>query len=305
MHWIERLNRATGRIELGAGTTEILHWAHDPHLADNVPHRHTYFEICQVGEYGAGVFTVEGKKHSIGPGDVFFARPGVIHQIQNTQTPSMELFWVSWTWAPHSKSERGADVSTLLNAFSNSNVLVVRDDGRVATIWNALRAVADGTLLPGSATQIQSLVPTLLLALAQLGAGPILESEPTEIFSARESAGHRAARLAIRYIHDNLERRLSLEEVAAQVHVSPRHLSRLIQNFAGTSPATYIEQARVDRACALLREASTPIKEIAARVGYNDVHHFTRVFSRRCGVSPGAFRQGGHVRKIQNSGDLV
>jgi AraC family L-rhamnose operon transcriptional activator RhaR len=306
MHWIERLNRTAGRANIGAGTTEILSWAHAEHLVDNVPHRHTYFEVCLVGRHGAGIFTVEGKPHSIGPGDVFFARPGVIHQIQNTQPQGMELFWVSWAWSPHSKGENERNASTLLRAFSDSDVLVVPDDGRVAALWNALRAVSGGPILPGSETQIAALSSSLLLALSQLGAGTNANVHPLAVLSTQEPTSHRTARLALRYIHDNLERRLPLEEVAVQVHVSPRHLTRLLRDFTGTSPADYIEQARIHRACALLREASTPIKEIARHVGYPDVHHFTRVFTRRCGVAPGTFRDGkGNVPNVQKHGALV
>ena len=60
MDWIERLNRAPARLPLALGmeraAAEVLHWAYQPHLNDNQPHRHTYFEVCLVGAYGAGRF---------------------------------------------------------------------------------------------------------------------------------------------------------------------------------------------------------------------------------------------------------
>jgi AraC-like DNA-binding protein/mannose-6-phosphate isomerase-like protein (cupin superfamily) len=302
MHWLERLNRSATRAELGAGTTEILHWAYTPHLSDNTPHRHTYFEVCFVGRYGAGIFTVEDVPHAIAPGDVFFARPGVIHQIQNTQRKLMELFWVSWMWTLKAV-EKSGDVSTLMRAFADSDVLVARDDGRIGALWNALQAVAS-TPLPGSGAQIEALSSSLLLAIAQLGAPRHALENSLENETVAPS--QRLACLAVRYIHDNIDRRLPIEEIASHVHVSPRHLSRLIHEFTGASPAAYIETARMDRARALLHKSNLPIKEIAQRVGYNDVHHFTRVFSRSCGISPGAFRDGkSDVRKIQKPGDLV
>ena len=59
------------------------------------------------------------------------------------------------------------------------------------------------------------------------------------------------------------------------------------------APAAYIEQARMDRARTLLQRTDDPIKQVAALVGYVDVHHFTRVFTRHVGCPPGVFRRTG------------
>ncbi len=83
MDWIKRLNQVGGRLAL-AGSVEVLNWAYNPHLPDNVPHRHTYFEVCQVGAHGRGEFRVQDTMHPIASGDLFFARPGFVHQIVNT-----------------------------------------------------------------------------------------------------------------------------------------------------------------------------------------------------------------------------
>ena len=112
----------------------------------------------------------------------------------------------------------------------------------------------------------------------------------------------------MRFIHDNLGHPLPLGEIAAQVHLSPRHLSRLLTRYTGQPPARYITRARLDRARGLLLRSALPIKEVAAAVGYPDVHHFTRAFAAYFGCPPGALRrhpEQGHVPIIQNAGDLV
>lgn len=311
MDWIERLNRGVGVLAVGAARTEIIQWAYNPHLPDNVPHRHTFFEVCQVGAHGRGHFIVEGRPHRVGPGDVFFARPGVVHQIVNTARQNMELYWVSYGLPP---GEAGGDeTGQLLRAFATSSVLVAHDEaGRVAVLWQALRLAASGGPRPGYEAQAAALKAALLLALAQLGAGAVAplpgEAAPPINEDGGRDAGTALARIAVRYIHDNLNRRLPVSEIAAHVHVSPRHLTRLLTQFTGTSPATYIETARLDRAAALLLHGTASIKEVAGAVGYDDVHHFTRVFARRRGYPPGEFRQRGgtsRVPNIQNPGALV
>jgi len=305
MDWLERLNRELGRMPLGQGTVEVLQWAYARHLADNRPHRHTFFEVCLVGDYGAGEFIVQGRTHPVGPGDLFVARPGVIHQIVNTGCPNMELFWVSFQWTPASTKPPG-EADALLRAFAESPILVAPEGhGQVAALWRALQAVASGQAGRAYEMQYQALATALILGIAQAG------SERDRLAVAEPpgpEAGDLAARLAVRFIHDNLNRSLPLAEIAAQVHLSPRHLTRLFTRFTGKSPAHYITHARMDRARGLLLRSPMPIKEVAATVGYPDVHHFTRAFTAHFGSPPGEMRrhpeQGG-VPNIQHPGDLV
>ena len=300
MEWTERLNRDSGRMPLGSGTVEVLQWAYAPHLADNRPHRHTFFEVCLVGAHGRGEFLVQEQAHPIGPGNVFVARPGVIHQIVNTGEPDMELRWVSFQWTPPPQSSSEAD--TLFRAFSESSI-VAAQSGTVDALWRALEAAAGEP--PGLAGEEQRrlLATALLLGIAQAGA---------EQFAVPETTGtepsNLPARLAVRFIHDNLNRPLPLPEIAAQVHLSPRHLSRVFLKFTGKAPAHYITHARMDRARGLILRSDLPLKEIAASVGYPDIHHFTRVFTAHFGSPPGEARRNPElcpVPNIQNPGDLV
>lgn len=302
MNWLERLNATAGNYA-SAGAASVLHWGYSAHLIDNVPHRHTFFELCLVGDYGAGLFSVNDQDCSIAPGDLFLARPGVIHQIRNTEQPLMELFWVAFDVQPDLHNGANNDeTSTLWKAFTASATVLTRDDGPLLALWKALRAVAGGAEIAGKAAQIRALQDALLLALAGLGAG---EQAPSS--SPPPSDKHAVARLATRYIHDNLSQKMSVEEIAAQVYLSPRQLHRHFTSFAGTSVADYLETARIDRARHLLLGSQRPIKEIAVAVGYEDVHYFTRVFTRRSGMAPGEFRRCAMhpVRKVQKNGELV
>ncbi len=301
MDWISRIN-ATPLTENGV---EVYNWSYESHLPDNVAHRHTHFEICLVGAHGHGVFTVEGEPLAIASGDLFIARPGVAHRIQNGGKTKMELFWVSFDWSESKqKSELNPQQTSreLFRALANSSVVVARDDGVLTDLWKTLRAVAGGAQHAGKDAQLLALQNALLLQIAAMGAG---ENAPDAPLPA--PAPHALARLGARYIHDNLTRKLTVAEIAAHLHLSPRHFQRLFAEFAGVSPSTYIETARIDRARHLLRSTDEPIKSIAGAVGLPDVHHFTRVFGKCCQTSPAAFRQSktGDVRIVHKEGALV
>lgn len=300
MEWTERLNRAKGRIGLGAGTVEVLHWAYEMHLADNRPHRHTFFEVCLVGRHGAGEFVAQDTRHMIGPGDIFVARPGIIHQIINTGEPNMELRWVSLVWTPPDTPNSETDV--LLRAFADSAVLVSHSEA-VAALWTVLETVAEALPKQAGEAQYELLTAALILGIAQAGT--------EQVFVPREAGpdpSDVSARLAIRFIHDNLSRPLPLAEIAGQVSLSPRHLSRVFRQFTGKAPAHYITHARMDRALGLILRSPLPLKEIAATVGYPDIHHFTRVFTAQFGSPPGETRRHPErlpVLNVQNPGDFI
>jgi len=306
MNWLARLNRSTGNLPVGETAVEVLHWAYSADLSDNVPHRHTYFEVCLVGDWGGGIFTVEGDPLTIGPGDLFIARPGIVHRIQNTGERGMELYWVSFSWPvdPSGVSARKASESeTLLRAFSESPVLIRRDDGSLRHAWDALRFAAAGPETLGKTAQLNSMAAAVLLTLAQMGCGEGLPAPPPP----NHDDSDRPARLAVRYIHDNLNRPLGVEEVADHVHLSARHLARLFRELTGSSPSEYIETARLTRARHLLAHSDRSITEIAKATGYEDVRYFSRVFRARHGQNPTEFRRSGEwpLRQPRQFGDLV
>jgi AraC family transcriptional regulator of arabinose operon len=288
MPWLETLNAMTNRVPVGAGAAaEVLQWSYQPHLPDNVPHRHTFFEICLVGSWGEGIFIAESRPNGITSGDLFIARPGVVHQIVNTENSLMELFWVSLRW----DGAGAGEMAGLIETFSESQTVVVVPDrgGRIGTLWRALRLLPgdDEAVLIGAEAQLELVMSALLLAILQAGAGfPLARATP----APRTDAHTSRARAALRYIDDNLNRPLPVGEIARHVHLSPRHLTRLLTEFAGVAPAAYVEQARMDRARTLLLRSDTAIKQIAPQVGYADVHHFTRVFTRAFGCPPGRYR---------------
>jgi len=305
MDWTERLNKDARAIEIGHGRIEILYWQHQSHLLDNQPHSHTFFEVCQVGRWGAGTFYAQGAPNVIGSGDLFIARPGVVHQIVNTTTPLMELRWVCFQWV--SGTERNdQDIDRLMRSFAQSTLVLSSDsDRRVGAIWDALASLAESRPRLGYERQEEHLLTALILAIAQSGA-------PQETATIAEQngpgPGDFAARAAVRYIHDNLARPLSLPEIAAHVAVSPRHLGRIFQSRVGCPPAIYLLRARLDRAAGMLVHGPKPIKEIAQEVGLGDIHHFTRVFTRHYGCPPGEYRkqgEGAYVPNRQKTGLLV
>lgn len=93
-----------------------------------------------------------------------------------------------------------------------------------------------------------------------------------------------------RHIHDHLPDRLTLDSLAAVAGLSPAHFARLFRRHFGVSPIRYLNQKRIDVACAMLDESDMKLWQIAHRVGFDDPYYFSRLFRLHTGVPPSAYR---------------
>lgn len=296
--WLVTLNRESSALQIGRMCVDIIYHGYAAEHLDNQPHRHSFFEVCLVGR-GSGRFVVAGQAQPIGRGDLFVARPGVEHQIVSTSRPAMELSWIAYQ-VHRDGEEQSEPLAALLDHFATSSGLVA-PSGRCAGLWRALHAVAAGGELAGAPEQIGWLTAALLIGIAQAVAPIALDPAPPD--RRHELLMQRA----LRYIDDNLGRPLSPGEVAAEVGLSQRHFTRLFRRHTGTTLARYITRARVDRARARLRNETVPIKQIAAELGFRDIHYFTRIFTRAAGMPPGSARRGStpNGRALHTPGEFV
>jgi len=83
---------------------------------------------------------------------------------------------------------------------------------------------------------------------------------------------------------------LSLNEVAAQVNLSPSHFSVVFGQEACQNFKEYLTEIRIKKAKELLRATALRSAEISYQVGYNDPHYFSYVFRKNTGLSPSEFR---------------
>jgi AraC family transcriptional regulator len=91
------------------------------------------------------------------------------------------------------------------------------------------------------------------------------------------------------YIDDHIGERISLDELASQAGVSRFHFARQFRLSTGESAMGYLRRMRIERSKSILQSRGSSIAEVAARLGFSDQSHFTRIFGRLVGVSPGSF----------------
>jgi AraC family transcriptional regulator len=95
----------------------------------------------------------------------------------------------------------------------------------------------------------------------------------------------------VNYIHEYLDRDISLAELAAVIQMGSRHFSRRFKQSTGLSPYQYLIKCRVDRAKELLQQKDSSIAQIAQAVGFANQSHLCRHFKRWMGASPRAVQR--------------
>lgn len=93
------------------------------------------------------------------------------------------------------------------------------------------------------------------------------------------------------FVLEHIEQPLPVERIAAWGGMSSRTLSRWCREHLRQSPAEFVRQLRLEEAQRLLEETPLPLKDITARTGLGDESTMWRMFTRRLGITPAAYRQ--------------
>ncbi len=99
----------------------------------------------------------------------------------------------------------------------------------------------------------------------------------------------RHVRLVMDFIQENLQRDISLQEMASVVGFSPFHFARLFKKATGTSPYRFVLLQRIERAKQLLVLGEMPLAVVAVETGFFDQSHLTTHFRKHCGITPRQF----------------
>ena len=99
-----------------------------------------------------------------------------------------------------------------------------------------------------------------------------------------------AVKRCIQYMEENYTRRITLEELASLVHMSPNYFCNYFKKQTRISPFTQLNYIRVKRAAWLLKNSENSVVDVATVCGFKNVSFFTRKFKEIYGCTPSAYR---------------
>ncbi|MBD8068653.1 response regulator transcription factor [Bacillus sp. PS06] len=95
---------------------------------------------------------------------------------------------------------------------------------------------------------------------------------------------------AFKYVSLNLEKKITLDEVAKHLYLNSSYFSRLFKKEVGETFVEYVTKAKINRAKELLEQTIDPVGKICERLGYDNQSYFIKVFRNYTGVTPIEFR---------------
>lgn len=83
----------------------------------------------------------------------------------------------------------------------------------------------------------------------------------------------------------------TLESSARVLRINPSYLSSYVKRTTGKNFGSFLTETRMEKAAELLTSTSYKVVEICSMVGYSDVRHFIKIFSKLYNISPGKYRK--------------
>lgn len=247
-----------------------------------IKHAHSRFEIAVV-DSGRGEYTTERAVYPMEPGDIFVFCANEIHCITVCKDTGLHI--TNLHFEPHCFVGDPEGENFVRLCFSHAPEFENRIPARQAEKLRGYFSQIKDELTAGNIMSTVSVKAGLQLMLVELfrnhGYCPQMpRHNPLDMLAIYD------------YVNQNLREKITLQDVAELVHLSPNYLSHLFKAVNGISLWDYITARRVERAVGLLSSPSQlTILQIAMDCGFNNTVHFNKLFKKHTGLTPSQLRK--------------
>lgn len=255
-------------------------------------HKHDYFQMIYFVSGSASV-SLDKRNYLISTGSLWLVKPRCIHALDpESHVKTLDIKFLV-------KDRR------LRKLLLGADDLIKECEPGIADLLERIRH--EGERKRPFYRELCSTFLTELLLL-YLRSGRIGEELASNQPNDNELLGDRIVQLAAQFIREHHAEDCSLREIARIVGRSDRHVRQHFNDVLGVSPRRYLLQYRIRRAQQLIEFSNYAFKEVAEKVGFKTVHHFTRAFHDICGETPGGWRrkyQAGICKDVNIDPDFV
>jgi len=121
--------------------------------------------------------------------------------------------------------------------------------------------------------------------------GSYASSLITHVAARRKSENSKPIREAQKYIQENFGSAINLESISQKAGFNATYFSLLFKKETGMNFLEYLTDVRIKEAKLMLADPRKSIADVAEAVGYSDVKHFSKLFTRSTGIHPSKFRK--------------
>ena len=262
------------------------------------PHRHEFFQIeANVG--GEAHHVLGGKRSRYPPRSLIFILPYRVHYA--THEPGSSEYYVinfatnflrhDFDLSPLDMEEASISEYPELTPFLYEGhvdfVFGEQDFNHVLALLQHL-AVLHRERKLGTMERIRGALLELIGFTVERHAGELQALSGSRVYMQGRTD---ALRRVLKFIDEQLQRDISLNEAAEAAFLSPNYLSQLLKKQTGMAFVEWLTARRMERAQHLLSHGTDRIFEVANAVGFADEAYFTRRFRQRFGQSPSEYRK--------------
>lgn len=259
-------------------------------------HSHREFELNFI-EGGAGVRRIVGDSSSaIGDYElVLICGEHLAHVWEQGDCVSKQIREVTIQFSPDTvppsllSKNQFSSIRKMFERAQNGLVFPLRDIMRVYALIDTLAAQPSGFRQMLSIWEILYELSLSEQALT-LSSNAFAQIEP--------SANSRRIARVEEYVNGHLGENIRLSVVAQIAGMTPNAFSRFFRQHAGRSLSDYIIDLRLGAAARLLVDSTRNVAEIGYECGFNNLSNFNRIFKRKKGMTPKAFREYYRKKKI-------
>ena len=230
---------------------------------------HEAYELTYV-DHGALHSIADGKDITLQPGELVLYGRNQFHA--QYADPGVAPRFVSILF-----EAEGIDLSLLLNTG-------VKAPQKAVTLLQQMLREQDNADIY-TADMIRCLFSQLLLVLCRCSVADKVRLQASNTLLGENEIIRRAQQ----YVSAHIREKLSVPVVARRVDVSPSYLTALFHKHLQISPGEYIRRAKLQESKQMIREDNMNFTQIAAALQYSTVHHFSRQFKEKFGITPSEY----------------
>jgi len=251
--------------------------------AINKPHKHDFYLTVLFTE-GAGVHEIDFKTYPVNEGALFLIKPGQTHYWKFTEKAEGYIFFHSKSFYDFHFPNKQIDNYPFFYSRFNASALYLNkiNVASFITLFKKISEENTGNKL-FSIQKMSLLIDSLYIDASRLFIA--VTDVKIEINKKRVTHFNELERL----IDANYLVEKRPDFYAKQINVSIKHLNKIVNATVGKSTSELVQERIILEAKRLLVYGKLTSQEIAFSLGYDDPSYFSRIFKKKCGVSPSEF----------------
>lgn len=244
-------------------------------------HKHDHLEMAFILS-GEGRYQFEDEICPIREGDLLIINPGVRHHYvayPEASSPSTEFFVGAVDFQIGNLPQNTLPVPDGGHVLHTSGEL----RQRLFKICSAMEA-ENAICREGRYFMMKAYLMQMMLLVIREQCEPVVAAGGYAFESVNRKY---VVDQIVGYFEDHYAEKISLDQIAENMYLSPFYISRIFKRETGDTPIRHLINIRLERAKELLESGNGgSIREVAEEVGYDDVYHFSKLFKKHYGITP-------------------